>query len=50
MNSGNDNDPVVVNVERMRKEYKTHRCAMDFDTKFINSVVECEIIDLTGSI
>ena len=50
MNSGNDNDPVVVKVEKMQKEYKTHRCAMDFDTKFIDSVVECKIIDLTGSI
>ena len=47
--SENDDDRVVVKVERMRKEFKTHRCAMDFDTKFIESVVECKTIDLTGS-
>ena len=42
-----ENEPAVVKVEKMRKLFKTHRCAMDFDCKFINSVVSSSIIDLT---
>ena len=30
-------DSTVVKVERMKREFKTHRCAMDFDTKFLKS-------------
>ena len=43
---GND-EPVVVKVEKMKKNFKTHRCAMDFDSKFIECAVNCSIIDLT---
>ena len=30
-------ESTVVKVERMKREFKTHRCAMDFDTKFLKS-------------
>ena len=30
-------ESTVVKVERMKQEFKTHRCAMDFDTKFLKS-------------
>ena len=30
-------ESTVVKVERMKRAFKTHRCAMDFDTKFIKS-------------
>ena len=31
----------VVKVERMKRAFKTHRCAMDFDTKFLKSEFSC---------
>ena len=48
MKGEKDDDPVVVKFEKMQKAYKTHRCAMDFDSHFIKTVVECKIIDLTN--
>ena len=42
-----EDEPVVVKVEKMKKLFKTHRCAMDFDSKFINSAVNSSFIDLT---
>ena len=45
--SGKEDEPVVVKVEKMKKIFKTHRCAMDFDSKFIDCAVNCCVIDLT---
>ena len=44
---GGTDEPVVVKVEKMKRKFKTHRCAMDFDSKFIDCTVNCSIIDLT---
>lgn len=33
----------------MKKLFKTHRCAMDFDSKFIDCAVQTSFVDLTGS-
>ena len=30
-------ESTVVKVERIKQAFKTHRCAMDFDTNFIKS-------------
>ena len=46
---GGNDEPVVVKVEKMKRKFKTHRCAMDFDSKFIDCAVNCSIIDLTSS-
>ena len=27
----------IVKVEKIKRQFKTHRCAMDFDTKFLKS-------------
>ena len=48
MKGEKDNDPVVIKVEKMRKLSKTYRCTIDFDSRFIKTVVECKIIDLTN--
>jgi hypothetical protein len=31
-------------IERLMKKFKTHRCALDFDNRFVTS----GLIDLTG--
>ena len=46
---GGNDEPVVVKVEKMKGKFKTHSCAMDFDSKFIDCAVNCSIIDLTSS-
>jgi hypothetical protein len=35
----NDLNSVPVKIEQMVKQFKTHRCALDFDRGFINSVI-----------
>ena len=47
MKGENNDDTVVVKVEKMRKAYKTKSCTLYFDSKFIKTVVECRVIDLT---
>ena len=39
-------EPAMLKVDKMRKMYATHRCTMDFDSKFIDSAVQA-VIDLT---
>jgi hypothetical protein len=39
MDSGIDDDSASpVKVEKVLKEFKTHRCAMDFDSSFCKAV------------
>ncbi len=35
----NSERSVPVQIEQMVKQFKTHRCAFDFDRGFINSVI-----------
>jgi len=39
-----------VNVEKLLKKFKTHRCAMDFDSSFCKAVFREDITDDSGEI
>ena len=47
--SGKDVEPVVVKVERMKKLFKTHRCAIDLDIRFIDFAVQTSFVDIISS-
>ena len=38
-NEQDDRIPPPVKIEKLVKQYKTHRCALDFDKSFINSSI-----------
>ena len=38
----NDEGLHEINIERIKKEFKTHRSAIDFDEKFINYCFRCQ--------
>ena len=40
-NYTNEDGLSEINIERMQKEFKTHRSAIDFDEKFINHCFRC---------
>ena len=48
MDGSGEDEPVAVKVEKMKKIFKTHRCAMEFDSKFIKCAVQTSLINLTG--
>ena len=38
---------IFLEIERLMKEFKTHRCALDFDRGFINSSLSVKVEDNT---
>jgi hypothetical protein len=46
-----DNSATPVNIEKLVKLFKTHRCAMDFDSAFCKAVfLQVEVCDVTVNI
>jgi len=36
---------LFVNIEKLTKQFRTHRCALDFDGNFVTSLLKMKICD-----